>query len=422
MGEDKNKSIIIKLACVLAAFFLWIYTSNESNSLQTRVVKNIPVQILNTEALEDAGLIVSIDEEYTISLKITGTAASIYSATVDDFTVVADLSGYVLSEGTKKIPVNILKSPESVNIVNDTTLWAEIKFDKLVKKEMQVKINTTGNVEDGYYQDSLVVEPSTVTISGSEKYVDMVSSIYAEIDLENTKTDLTLSLPVLAVDSVGKTVSGITINPENVKVSIPIKGTKNVDINITTKGSLQENMILEKITPSIAQIKIAGDEKLISSIESISTEPVDLSLLTEKSNKLTVKLDSPEDLVLVGDDEAIEVVIDLDKIIEKNLTVDIENRNLDSALDVKYVSKEVSLIVKGAENILNNLSELNVVGFLDFMDLKEGIYDIPVKFELPNNVSIVSQNLKNVNVAISKKNITETTIDSSEDEKPKEIN
>ncbi|SHH53725.1 CdaR family protein [Clostridium grantii] len=422
MGEDKNKSIIIKLACVLAAFFLWIYTSNESNSLQTRVVKNIPVQILNTEALEDAGLIVSIDEEYTISLKITGTAASIYSATVDDFTVVADLSGYVLSEGTKKIPVNILKSPESVNIVNDTTLWAEIKFDKLVKKEMQVKINTTGNVEDGYYQDSLVVEPSTVTISGSEKYVDMVSSIYAEIDLENTKTDLTLSLPVLAVDSVGKTVSGITINPENVKVSIPIKGTKNVDINITTKGSLQENMILEKITPSIAQIKIAGDEKLISSIESISTEPVDLSLLTEKSNKLTVKLDIPEDLVLVGDDEAIEVIIDLDKVIEKNLTVDIENRNLDSALDVKYVSKEVSLIVKGAENILNNLSELNVVGFLDFMDLNEGSYDIPVKFELPNNVIIVSQNLKNVNVAISKKNITDTTIDSSEDEKPKEIN
>jgi YbbR domain-containing protein len=417
LGEDKNKSIIIKLACVLAAFFLWIYTSNESNSLQTRVVKNIPVQIINTESLADVGLIVSIDQEYTISLKITGTAASIYAASADDFTVIADLNGYVLSEGTKKIPISILKSPESVNIVNDTTLWTEIKFDKLVTKEMQVKVNTVGSVENGYYQDDLVIEPSTVTISGSEQYVNKVSSIYAEINLENTNTDLTLSLPVLAVDSLGKSVSGITINPENVKVSIPIKGTKNVDIDITTKGSLQENIILEKITPSISQIKIAGDEDDIAAIDSISTEPIDLSKLTETSNKLTIKLDLPEDLVIVGDDDSIEVIVDLDKVTEKNLTIDIENRNLNSYLEVKYLTEQVSLIIMGGENILANVSSLNVVGFLDFTDLNEGIYEIPIKFELPSNVSVVSQNLKSIHVVISKKINTESIEIGDEDEK-----
>jgi YbbR domain-containing protein len=417
LGEDKNKSIIIKLACVLAAFFLWIYTSNESNSLQTRVVKNIPVQIINTESLEDVGLIVSIDQEYTISLKITGTAASIYAASADDFTIIADLNGYVLNEGTKKIPISILKSPEMVNIVNDTTLWTEIKFDKLVTREMQVKINTIGSVESGYYQDDLVVEPSSVTISGSEQYVNKVSSIYAEINLENTKTDLTLSLPVLAVDSLGKSVSGITINPENVKVTIPIKGTKNVDINITTKGSLQENMILENITPSISQIKIAGDEKDISSITSISTEPIDLSKLTEKSNKLTVKLDLPEGLVIVGDDDSIEVIVDLDKVTEKNLTLDIENRNLNSYLEVSYSTEQVSLIIMGGENILESVSDLNVVVYLDFSDLNEGVYDIPIKFELPSNVSVVSQNLKNIHAVISKKINTESIEIGDEDEK-----
>lgn len=400
MGEDKNKSILIKIGCVVVAFIMWIYTSNESNTKHTRIIKDIPVQIINSESLSNSGLVLSKNYDYNISLKVSGTTSAIFAASPEQFQVVADLDGYILNGGLKKIPVDIVKVPENINVVNDTTLWVEIKLDKLVTKTIPVKIHTTGSVPTEYYQYEPIVEPSSVIVTGSEEYINKIENMYAELDIKGITGDLSQSVPVIAVDSLGKAIQGVTINPNTVKVSVPVKEIKSVDIDISTKGTLTSGLILNNITPEVKKIQITGDEEKIKSVSSLQIEAIDLSKLTEKNNRVKAKLIVPEGIKVVGQGEYIEISIELDKVGEKNLTINIENRNLGKDLIAKYTGESVSLIVSGAETILANINNENIKCYLDFSELNEGVYDIPLKFEIPDNLNIMSQNIRIIKVII----------------------
>lgn len=400
MGEDKNKSLIIKIGCVIAAFFMWIYTSNESSAIQIRIIKDIPVQIINAESLGDSGLILSTNYDYDISLKVSGTAAAIYAAGAEQFKVVADLNGYILNEGLKKIPVEIVKSPESVNVVNDTTLWVEIKLDKLVTKTLPVSIHTVGSISDKYYQFDAEIEPSSVIVTGSEEYVNKIQNIYAELNIQDTTDDLMLTVPVVAVDSLGKKIAGVTINPSTVKVSIPVKKIKSVKVQISTKGILASGLLLNSITPEFKWIKITGDEELIKSIITIETEAIDLSKITLTSNKVTAKLVVPEGVKIVSKNEYIDIVVELDKIVEKNMTLNIESRNLKDDLTAKYTNESISLIISGAEKVLSKIDNESIKAFLDFTELNQGEYNMSIKFDKPDNINIISQNTQIIRVIV----------------------
>lgn len=414
MGEDKNKNILIKIGCVVAAFVMWIYTSNESNAKHTRTIKDIPVQIINSESLNDSGLVLSTNYDYTISLKVSGTTSAVYAVSPEQFQVVADLDGYILNEGLKKIPVDILKSPKNINVINDTTLWVEIKLDKLVTKTIPVKIRTKGSVPTEYYQYEPIIEPSSVIVTGSEEYVDKIANIYAELDVKGVTGDLSQNLPVVAYDSVDKIIKGLTINPSTVNVSVPIKEIKSVGVDISTKGTLTSGLILNSITPEVNKIKITGNDEKIKSINSIQVEAIDLSKLTEKNNKLKVKLIIPEGIKAVGYDEYIEISIKLDKVIEKNLNINIENRNLGNDLKANYTAESVSLIISGAETILANINNESIKCYLDFSELNEGVYDIPLKFEIPNNINIISQNIRIVKATLENVGSEEEIVNSED--------
>ena len=49
----------------------------------------------------------------------------------EDFTVVADLNAYALKRGEQKIPIEIRKSPDNINVINSDTLFITINLDEL---------------------------------------------------------------------------------------------------------------------------------------------------------------------------------------------------------------------------------------------------------------------------------------------------
>lgn len=403
MVRKSRQELIIKICCVIAAFVLWLYTSNDETVNKTYKITNIPIEIINEDVLIQSGLILSPNQDFTTSLRITGTPAEVYSVRPEEFKVVADIGAYALKKGSNKIPINIAKKPNrNINIINDGAMWITISVDEYVEKSFAIKPKINGESKNGFYKETPIITPTTVVVSGAKEYVDNVEEVFSEIKMDNADKNVSLLAPIKVVDKTGREISEVELSPKFVDVVVPIQKTKQVGINIKTKGELNANYILKSIKPKVDKIVITGEPKELVGIDKLETEPIDLSILTSEKTDIKLNLILPEGIKLVQAEQHIDTQIILDKVIQKNINLTINIKNLENGASAKLQKDSLSIVISGGKTILNSLTSRNIECFVNLQSLDEGEYTIPVIIELPTGVTKISQNVEFVKVNIIK--------------------
>lgn len=410
MVEKGRKQAVIKACCVIAAFLLWIYTSNDENMVQTYKISNIPVEVINQDYLTQLGLIISPDQELTTSLNISGTAAEIFAVRPSDFKLVADISTYALKKGETKIPINIVKRPNrNINIINDANMWLTVDLDNYKEKTLPVEVQVKGKVKEGFFNGKPVMNPEDIVISGPEKYVNTVTKVIAEVDIDKLDKNVNAAVPLKAVDNIGNEVQEIKISKNVADVFVPVDKTKQVGVHIRTTGELTGDFILKDIKLLKEKVTIMGDTKVLSGINNLETEPIDLSKVTSKDSKIRVKLIIPENIKLIDGNDIIEAQILLDKVVEKNMTPTIEIRSLGSGLSAELSKENLSLVISGGQTTINAIDLKDIECFVNLENLEAGKYTIPIRIGVPENVNIISQGAKFVKVIIKGKSVNDNT-------------
>lgn len=403
MVRKSRQQLIIKICCVIAAFVLWLYTSNDETVNKTYKMTNIPIEIVNEDVLIESGLILLPNQDFTTSLRITGTPAEVYSVTPKEFKIVADIGAYALKKGGNKIPINIVKKPNrNINIINDGAMWITISVDDYVEKSFTIKPKINGESKNGFYKEAPIITPATVVVSGAKEYMDSVEEVFAEIRMDNADKNVNLLANTKAVDKTGREIPEVQLSPKFVDVVVPIQKTKQVGINIKTKGELNANYILKSINPKVDKVVITGEPKALVGIDKLETEPIDLSILTSEKTDVKLNLILPQGIKLVQAKQHIDTQIILDKVIQKNINLSINMKNLEEGASAKLQKDSVSIVISGGKNILNSLTSSNIECFVNLQALDEGEYTIPVIIELPTGVTKISQNVEFVKVNISK--------------------
>jgi YbbR domain-containing protein len=187
-----------------------------------------------------------------------------------------------------------------------------------------------------------------------------------------------------------------------VDVVVPVQKTKQVGINIKTKGDLNSNYILKSINPKIDKVIITGEPKDLADINKLETEPINLSILTSEKTDVKLNLVLPEGIKLVQGEQHIDTQVILDKIIQNNINLSINMKNLQEGASAKLQKDSVSIVVSGGKTILNSLTSSDIGCFVNLQDLDEGEYTVPVIIELPKGVTKISQNVQFVKVNIIK--------------------
>ncbi|KYH35241.1 YbbR-like protein [Clostridium tepidiprofundi DSM 19306] len=405
MEKENKNQWIIKICCVFAAFVLWLYISNMENPVITYTLKNVPVELKNVDSLSQYKLVLTDKEEHYVNLSLRGIASDVYKLKPDDFKIVADLSAYRVKNGENRIPIEIKKSPENVSINNSNGLWVSVDLDELIEKTVPVKINVQGKVAEGYYAYNPIIKPTDVIVYGASKYVNAVSKVEADVYINKEDKDITVSTALMAVDLAKRSIKNVKIQPNFVDVLIPIKKIKTVDVKIETKGELNKKYVLSSINLDIDKVLIVGDKDILKRVNYLKTEPIDLSKVNESTVK-EVKLIVPDGIKLVNDTNLVNANIEIEKIAYKNLTLNIDIKNLAEQYEAELDSNDVSLVIQGVESDINALYDGIVKCQVDLTDLGEGKHVIPIEVDLPKNLTIISQNHKTVNVTIKKKDET----------------
>lgn len=320
----------------------------------------------------------------------------------EDFEVVADLGAYALKSGEYNIPIEIRKSPDNINVVNSDSLFIKVNLDELIETKLPITVNITGKPKDGYYASQPNLSQTTAKVSGGSKYVSKVKSIVMEENIEGVEADVSKSYKIKPLDAAGKEVKNVALSPAQINVIIPVSKTKSAEVKVKTKGTLYKGLTISSIKVMPERFDVTGSVDALNSLIILNTEAVDLSKIT-KSSTINVKVIIPDGLILVSGTPVVKVEINLDKVVQKTVNLDINNINLDATYQAQFETTKGSVLVSGPETVINALELQKFSAQVDLANLVEGKQTVKVKVSIPDGINLVSQNPGEILVNITKK-------------------
>lgn len=417
--KDKRQKIIVKLVCVLLSFGLWIYVTNIQSSIRTYTLKDVPVRLLNTKSLNQFNLAISPGQDFTVDLKIEGDSKYIYSVTKGEFSLVADMGEYALKTGVNNIPVQVVNSPSQVNIQNDSNLIVSVKLEKLVSKEFNTVSNVNVTYANGVYKKEESFTSEKVQVSGPESSVNKVERVALVGQLNNVNGNITKQFPLEALDSNGEVVQGVILSKSTGSISVAVNNGKSINIEPTVTGNLPSGYTLSKVTSDITAVQVVGNQNIISNLKSLKTEPIDLSGITETTEK-KVKIILPDGVKLATGDGYTNVKIEVskdegkkdesEKNITKNFDVNIKYTGLNDKLDISNNTPTINITVSGKQGDVDSLTSGDFTGTFDLSSYsKAGTFEKEPNVKLNKNVNVTIQNIGKVKFTLKEKDTTTST-------------
>lgn len=307
--EIIKKNWKIKLLSLFIAIVLWAFIiANENPTVSTRI-SSVSIIYENLEKLDQKGLILNQDIVKNLDVSISGKRSNIISITPQHIIISADLTN--MKEGRNKVNLSYTL-PEGIKI-DEAPRTLDVNVEKIITKDFIVKVKNESKLQSDYILESTKVTPEKITVRGSRSNVDSISNVYVKLDLSNLENDITLNKEIYAENSEGNKVEGLIFGQEFVNINAMVSKQKEVSIIISNKGNLPNGykLIDEKLSKSKVYIK--GPKEVIDNIESVKTQDIDLSNITE-SRKVNVNLSLPTDVVLVDSTTSYTVDLEIKKI------------------------------------------------------------------------------------------------------------
>ncbi|MBM4426006.1 MAG: hypothetical protein FJ031_02075, partial [Chloroflexi bacterium] len=212
-------------------------------------------------------------------------------------------------------------------------------------------------------------------------------------------------LPVEILDEAGQKVSGVTLSPETVRVSLPVSqqgGYRDVAVKVTIIGRVASGYRLTDLSvfPPVVTVYSSDPDLVVSLPGVIETQPLDLQNAQEDIN-MRLALNLPEGISIIGE-QTVLVQAGVSPI-ESSVTLAgerIEIIGLENGLTAQVSPTSVDVILSGPLSLLDTLTRQSVRATVDLTGLTPGTYQLTPKVEilianivvesiLPNTIEVV---------------------------------
>lgn len=405
MDQGKNQTLIVKIVCILLSFGLWLYISTVENPVRTYEIRKVPVELVNLDNLKDSKFSVVNNQEFTVDLKVEGPSNEIIKVKKEHFKVVADMSTYALKEGENTIPVQILTYPENITIKNNGFLGIRVMLEKYITKDFNINSNVKLSYKDHIYENSTVINPQVVSVSGGESQVERISDVVLVGEEKDIQSNISNTYEIKFLDDLGNEVTDIEASHKTAQLIVTVKNGKSVPINIRTTGNIPVGYILENSDLSKSTVNISGDDAALDSIDKIETEYIDISNLTESST-FTVKLDVPEGITLKNSEDTVTVTFTISKEnpISKEIICNVDYINLPDEFSIENSTQSVKVNLYGLRDELDKISTDNIQVTMNLEGVtEEGTFTYTPQVKINNPTTITVSDVGSVEVTLKKK-------------------
>jgi YbbR domain-containing protein len=391
------KNLPTLLTALVFAITVWVFSVNQSDPTETRTYP----QPINLEIIGlDSNLIIVNDITEQVSLTLRA-PRSILDQLENDrnlINVTLDLSGYEAGVHTLTPQVNIGLSPAEVVRFNPATIF--VKLDALVSQNFPIQIITIGNPAIGFETQTPELSQESVMISGPQSVVDSVEEVIAEVSIVDASEDIQRTVDVVAYNTEGNTLNGLTISPGSIEVTIPINqrgGYRTVVVKIVTSGQIAPGYRLTNIFSMPPTVTIfSANPSLVEDIPGFAeTTPINLNGANEDL-EVRVALNLPQGINVVGSQNVtVQVSIDPIESSANFSDIPIQTEGLDSTLTAEISPENVDVYLSGPLNFLEELTPSSIIVLIDLTDRGPGTYQLAPEVKLDNEEITVDAILPN---------------------------
>jgi len=415
--EKKNKNLAtrkgIKIAfSVLCALLLWVYVTDTQGEDIHVTLPGVKVVFEGENTMrESRGLLVSDADTTSVKVTLTGNRRTLSNLNAADLSVVVDLSG-ISKTGTYSLapkvtyPSKTDTSAITQAVVNPGTV--SFYVDKLNHKTVDVVGVFNGSAADGFSADAMEFEPSTVVVYGPEVVLAQVQDAYIEVDREGVEKTLNFDSTFILRDADGKEVrnEGITADRETVAVTLPINAVKEVAlvVDLVDGGGATTDNVKWKIEPST--ITLSGDSDTLAGVNSISLAKINLADVDEALTE-TYKIVIPNDTEVTGGQKEATLTLEIGGLYKRTVSIDsdyISITNCSEGFTAELMSSSLDgVVLRGPEEIVRNLSEVNIRAIADLTDYgtATGIVAVPARIVIDGTTEVGAINTENYKIYVN---------------------
>ena len=371
----KNKKVNILLALVIA-IALWIYVFGSGATTTSTTIRDIPIKLLNTEALESTGLTVLSQETDKISITFTGLRSATSGIKAENFEVTADLQG--LPQGETSVRLNIV-APEELKVENMSYQNIKIVVDELASDVKPIDVDITNDTSDETEPYIVQLNREKVKVTGPKTLVDSVVACSASLDATKVTDEMqAISVALTPIDAAGKKVTGVTLSSKNVSITSVLLEKKTVNLEVPVEGEEETRFLRTAEFPKAITLKgVKGD---LARIEYIECEPLYLQEVFEEQ---TVELEPilPDGVQIASDSEDLSAKIIVQRASQKKFdisTTDISFNGVTASTKVDVPEMQVEAVVGGEKSVVDTLSETNFSLSADLTGLEAGEHKVPL--------------------------------------------
>ena len=362
---------------LVASIALWVYVSYIDSDEMSVTVSSINVQFENEDVLESNDLVITDIDKKAVTLKFYGRRASVMRLSNDNVFVTVDLSKIIESGGSPGVyqlsyDVSYGSGIKSsvLDITDASVDYITVTVEGLVSKTLDVRGSYNGKVAEGYQAEPIVIEPGTITISGTQALVDKVDHAWVSLEIDDATSSVTQSVPVTLRDAQGGTLSkdDYVLSEDVVLVTVPIKTLKEVALAVDIDyGNVEESRVSYKIEPET--VFLAGDRVLLDTIDSLNLGTIDLKTFTSTySSEFSIPIPSGTSSYTGETTAKVTVTITgLETEVFSASNIQFINATAGTSVEIKTQSVDVTL--RGTESALEKISSSNIRVVADLVEL-----------------------------------------------------
>ena len=371
------KSRILWMALsLLMSVLLWTYVTTTETSVIDKRFNDVQVVFRGQNTLNGRGLIVTGADLSTISVELRGNRRSLYNLLESEITAVVDVSQVVQSQEEPLAWSYTLSFPQRIDGEEIQVLWSSreaitFNVDKIASRQIDIRGHFNGALNENYMVEPMVISPSSVRITGSERSLKQISHGLVELTRENPESTVVAITDYRLVDENGLEIAGddIAKSVEEVSVIVPILMMKEVELRLDwdyTAGATAAN-VSANFEPS--KLKIAGDKEVLEQMNSVSLGRLNLASFAsthEESFRVTLR----DDVRNVSGVESVRVNVEITGLSTERFSVtNFEFLNVPASYRASSVTESLEVTLRGQREVLDQIEPENIRAVVDLVSI-----------------------------------------------------
>lgn len=401
----------LKLFSVAAAFLLWLLVMNIDDPEDQKSFYAIPVKLVNTDILEQEGMVYEIlDKTDTVRTVLVTAPKSVRDElSSSDIVAEADFNNLTVAD-TVEIQFYSLRYNDRISEIKGSNEILKLNIEEKKTKRLILSVETTGNVEEGYVISDVSPDQNRIEVSGPESIISKLASAKVTVDVTDSTSNISTYSDVVLYDTDGNILMAdkLSMNTESVRVKVEVLATRTVPISYTVMGVPAEGyMFTGEITSTPGSVAIAGAADILKTISKITVGEEALNITGQAEDMITnINIEDylPEGIMLAEKNSRgkVTVTAHIEKQQTKELQVSSDNisfLNIPEGYTVTLEGDEevYTLSLQGLRSDLDPINQNTLLGYINMTDymkvnnmetLATGVHETEVTFGFSDRILI----------------------------------